>query len=313
VIRCRSVAASLLVAGSLVLVSAVASAVVSLPAPGTAAQVSRLVGASHAITSLNTALKQRLLTALADNAGRGYPITKNGCATLTKCVFGDTKASKTVVLFGDSHAQMWIPAMNRIGVSHKLKVALLFLPSCPAASLDVWLRYTNTAFGQCTAARKNWIAAVDKLHPVLVVLADRTTSTYTLASQGTQLFTDAQWKSGLETTITGLAASKAKIAILGDTTAFNSVVPVCLAAYPTQVQMCAVPDPNPAVPGHQGAERAAAIADGASYIDTSKWLCTSTCSPVIGNYIVYTDQTHITMTYAGYLSGVLSAALKALL
>ena len=215
---------------------------------------------------------------------------------------------------GDSHAQMWIPALNRIGTSKHLKIILLYLAQCPAAYLAVWSTYKNTAYPQCSVSRTNWIAELNALHPKAILLAERTYGIYSLASSGTQTFTDAQWTAGLETTITDLKPSKAKIAVIGDIQTFNTSPPVCLTAYTTAVQNCAVPNPNTTKVNHAGAEQAAAKAEGVLFVNPVPWLCTAkSCSPVIGTFIAYYNQFHISCMYAAYLSGVLSTALKSVL
>jgi len=215
---------------------------------------------------------------------------------------------------GDSHAQMWIPALNRIGVSEKLKVIVLYLARCPAASLDVWLTPYDHDYTACNTERTSWIASINKLRPVTVLLADHTNGVVTAASGGKQPFTSAQWQSGMEATITDLHPSRAKIAVLGDAVTFDRSPNLCLADSPTQTQTCDAANPNPDRPGQQAAEKAAAKAEKALYVDPTKWLCTSTiCSPIVGNFIVYYDAFHFSCTYAAYLSGVLQTALKKVL
>ena len=309
--RALSVVAATTVMALLVASSALGT--VKLPTAGTAAQVKKLVAAAPSITKLSATMQKELSTAAADNPGKLYPQTYNGCTTLTQCVFGDKKATKVLVALGDSHAQMWVPALNRIGTSHKLKVILLFLAQCPAASLAVWSTFTNSAYPQCSTQRAAWITELNALHPVAIVLAERTYGIYSAASNGTLTFTDAQWQAGLETTILDLKASKAKIAVLGDIVTFDAAVPACLTAFPSSIQSCSAPNPNPARDFHQSAEAAAAKAEGSLFVNPMPWLCTKTCSPVIGSYIAYYDQYHISCVYAAYLSGVLQTALKKIL
>jgi len=284
-----------------------------LPAPGTASQVAHLVSTSHSITSLSTTVAHELTGAASDSPAVLYPKTKSGCTTLTQCVYGTVHATRTVVVMGDSHAQMWLPALNRIGISHHDKVVLLFLPACPAARLDVWLSYTHSIYPQCSASRASWISQIDKLHPYAVVLSDRTYDVYSAASGGTQEFTDGQWQAGMSATLAALASSRAKLAVLGDIVGFSVDPPSCLAANPTSVQRCAASDPNTARPGHAAAERAAAKSAHAVYVDPTRWLCTSTCSSVIGSFIAYYDSDHVSSSYAAFLSTVLGAALKPVL
>ncbi len=292
-----------------------ASAAPTLPSPGTASKIATLVAASPAITTLSPTVASELASAANNNPAVDYPSTRNGCLVLSSCVFGDKKSKKKLVIMGDSHAQMWIPALNRIGDAEKLKVIVLFMALCPAASVDdVWLADYHSDYTACTTQRTTWITAIDKLHPVTVLLADHTANVYTAASGGTVPFTSAAWQAGMETTITDLHPSKAKIAIIGDSVTFDRSPNLCLADSPTAVQSCAAANPNPDHPGQQAAEEAAAKAEGVLYVDPTKWMCTSTvCSPVVGNYIEYYDAYHFSCTYAAYLSGVLQTALKKVL
>jgi SGNH domain (fused to AT3 domains) len=297
-----------------VLFATVATASLNFPAPGTSSQVAKAVAASTSITTLTKKVADEVYNSPNDNPAIDYPQTRNGCATASSCVFGDKKSSKKLVIMGDSHAQMWIPALNRIGNSLKMKVIVLFLARCPAASLNVWLAVYDASYTLCTTTRTKWITAINKMHPVTVLLSDHTNAVYTAASNGAQLFTSAQWQVGEETTITDLHASKAKIAVLGDFITFDQAPPQCLATYPTQVQKCASPNPNPDRPNLESAEVAAAKAKKVLYVDPTKWLCTTTsCSPVIGTYIAYYDAFHLSCTYAAYLSGVLQSSLKKVL
>lgn len=297
-----------------VAIGTTAAAAPKLPAPGSATKIAKLVAASTAITTVSPTVASELPNVANDNPAVDYPQTRNGCLVISTCVFGDKKSSKKLVIMGDSHAQMWIPALNRIGVSLKLKVIVLYLPRCPAASLDVWLPVYDKDYTACTSQRTTWIAAINKLHPVTVLLADHTNSVYTGASGGTQPFTSAQWQAGMETTIADLHPSKAKIAILGDSVTFDRSPNLCLADSPTEVQICDVANPNPDRPGQQAAEEAAAKAEKALYVDPTKWICTSTkCSPIVGNFVVYYDAYHFSCTYDAYLSGVLQTALKKVL
>ena len=56
-------------------------------------------------------------------------------ATPTDCVFGDVTANATVVLFGDSHAAQWFPAMDRLGKERHWKLVSMTKSACPAAAI----------------------------------------------------------------------------------------------------------------------------------------------------------------------------------
>jgi hypothetical protein len=148
------------------------------------------------------------------------------------------------------------------------------------------------------------------MHPSLVLLADRTAA---VKNQKNRSFTNAQWQTGEEQTIAALKSKTTTVAVIGDITALSQTPPECLATYPTNIQKCSVKNPNPKMNQHLSAERAAAKAEDIVYLNPEPWFCNSTCSPVIGNMVVYFNEYHVTATYAGYLSTIFGNALKPLL
>ena len=55
-------------------------------------------------------------------------------------------------------------------------------------------------------------------------------------------------------------------------------------------------------------ERTAALSTGSLYVNPRPWLCSRVCTPIVDRYLVYTDQFHITSTYAQFLENVLAHA-----
>jgi hypothetical protein len=278
-------------------------------APGTEAQVRALVNASHKIMKLPHTTSPSLTDAPNSTFGNLHPRTNPSCSTWSRCVFADTKSRQTVVLFGDSHARMWATSLIPELTKEKYRLVILWRGLCPATSISVFNPITNSVDRACNTWRGREISLIQHNHPALVLLSDSTERTAT----ATRAISNLQWRTGLQRTITLLKSAKTKVAVIGDLIAFTYEVPGCLGAYPTKVQACAVKNPNPHQPGHQGAEKLAAAKENVAYIDPLPWLCTSTCSPVIGNMIVYADSNHLTSIYAQYLSGVMGVKVRTLL
>ncbi len=289
--------------GLLVSVNGTAGATVPLPKPGTAVQVAQLVAGSSGITSLPAKLLPPLGQVTSDEAAAYYGVVSRRCVGVTKCVFGDTKSTTLVVLFGDSHAQMWLPAFVPIARSNHFKVALVWLSGCPAANVSVWDASTHSINTYCNSFRASNVASIIKAKPALVLLADRTSD---IPGPSNKLISDATWQAGLESTIASLRAAKLRVAVIGDITAFDTKhpVPACLAAHPTSVQSCSVANPNPVTHQHFAAEQAAASAESVPYLNPQPWLCTTVCSQVIGTMVAYYDNFHVTATYAEFLTTV---------
>jgi hypothetical protein len=60
-----------------------------------------------------------------------------GVATLSQCEYGDRNSGTAVVLFGDSHAEHWFPAIESIANDKHWRLLTLLKSSCPAARVQV--------------------------------------------------------------------------------------------------------------------------------------------------------------------------------
>jgi hypothetical protein len=292
----------------LICTAGTSSATGSLPSPGTARQIASLVSKSHLITKLPSGLVPSLNNLNEDSFGYDYPSTSPyGCLTTSQCVFADIKSSKTVILDGDSHAAMWLPALIPSVTAAKERLVVLWYPYCPTANVEVWNPLTKSPNTQCGVYRTKFADMIRALDPTLVLLADRTSGNRNYADKP---ISNATWKSGEIQTIKSLRTSSTLVAVIGDVSIFSSNVATCLAANPSGVQKCAVSNPNPKTDQHFSSERAAAAAQKISYINPEPWLCAKTCSPVVGNFVVFYDEFHVTVTYAAVLSGVFGKALR---
>ena len=304
-----SIAAIGLLAGML---PGVEGALAPLPAGASAARVAQLVAASHKITDIPKNLVVPLQDLGHDTVGSYFPVHSTLCLTMTSCVYGSTTAKRTIVLFGDSHAWMWVPAVIPIAVKDKYKLVLLYKPLCSAANVTFWDTAKGSYVTACDAWRTSSIAALKAARPSLVLLASLTSRRYSAPGK---LFTSEQWRTGLESTISKLKSKSTKVAVLGDINMMSVSPPLCLAANPTAVQKCASANPNPNLidDNLNSAEQSAAKVEDVRYVNTLRWLCTNTCSPIIRNIIVYLDYWHLTATYSALLSEAMARNLAPLL
>ncbi len=260
-------------------------------------QVEKLVAASVKVQRLNAHTSAELSTIASDNADaiESMPVD---CSSATHgCVFGDARSDVAVVLFGDSHARMWLPAIIPVATADHLKLIVIGRDGCPLVAPLISRR-----FGSCASVVAHDVKVNDGLKPAAVIISERTSYTDVNA---------AQWQAGLTETIDGLRPSGARIAMIGDIQVFSSNLLLCLAFHPSAVQDCAVSNPNGADPGQEHAEERATSLAHDLYVDPNPWLCTRrSCSPVIGDNIVYWDAFHVSVNYAIYLTGVMGKALS---
>lgn len=191
------------------------------------------------------------------------------------CVFGDRASAVHVVLYGDSYAGMWLPALSAIAEQRHWRLRFYGKPGCFAAS-RVCDRFRAYVIGQIRALR-----------PSLVVIA----------SQNVR---------GLMSTLSTLRRSAQRLVVLGDTPVLTESAPDCLARHPSNVPLCSTSRRAATAPVWNDADEAAARATGAGYISVLPWLCSRVCTPVIGDVTVYRNRFYLTATYARLMTGVLA-------
>ncbi len=296
--------------GSLLLTTGIvvpAAATTSKVAPSTAA-VTALVKSSVKVTKLSKAALAALPGAPSD--ATFYPIGRGEfCSTVYECTVGPTNASKIVVLFGDSHAAMWVPAILPSVVKSGAKVVVLWQGLCPAANVSV----NEPSFGDpatCNKFRRDMISLINQIHPEAVLLGERSGG---VKGPNGLYASNSKWATALAQTIKAISSPGRSIAVIEDTPQFPVWVPTCLSAHRTSVQACTVTFDSPISLGRQAGQLAAAKATGSRFIVTKPWFCTTRCPAVIGNMIPYIDGSHISTTYATYLSGVMGQAIKPML
>ena len=306
---------------------AVAASAAASTGPATPSQVAADVASSVSITTLPSNLAPALGSAQNDTAYVGTP-TLAACNTpgttlkTSRCVFGDKKGTKTMVLWGDSHAFMWFPAVNAVAKSAHWKLVALLKYGCPVASVSVWDGVSKVPYKVCDTFRANMIAAINRLNPSLVIVTEAFTSLAASGGGAYNTITTAQWQTGLTKTLKALHSTRMKKLIIGNTIASGAkglaYPPQCLIVNTATVQKCTIQD-TPVQQAQRASEVAAAKATSTTYVDALPWLCTTpspgSCSSVIGDSVngykvVYYSTGHITETYALFLATVLGNALK---
>jgi hypothetical protein len=261
------------------------------------------VKASNAINTVPPDLDPPLSVAVTEPTSNfGGPTTACQPAipisTAPTCEFGDRNGSHTMVLYGDSHAAMWFEVFNQIALRAHWRLFILTKGACPAE--DVPTR-TPDGIGEWTTCDQ-WhhfaIARIRQIHPDLLVVTQKPVD----ESDGTP-YPSPQWRMGLERLLRLIP--KVKKIVLGNIP--KSQGPDCIAEHTGDVQACSS-DPK-ALSYYNDAEKQAATAEGARYIDVTPWFCAVRCSPIIGDHDVYFNAGHIATDYSLFLEGVLAQKL----
>jgi peptidoglycan/LPS O-acetylase OafA/YrhL len=231
-----------------------------------------------------------------------------GQSSIPACVFGDRTATRTMVLYGDSHAGMWFDAMNLIATVAHWKLVILGKGNCPADSLQ----YANPLgfgpaegeFAACAQWHRFAIDRINKLDPDLVIITQEVRG-----QPDGRPYTAQQWQQGLDSTIQQLHVPTRKIVVLGNIPILPQSGPQCLSRNSANVQACSGPESS-YWKQYLHAEQMAASNVGARYVNVLPWFCSTTCTAVIGKFEVYFDRYHVTAAYTFYLARVLGQALS---
>lgn len=245
------------------------------------------------------------------------PVGSNTSSPL--CVLGATHASRTVVIFGDSHAQMWLGALNYFGLRNNWKVVPVIKEGCVALLWSAQpnapgpgdvlgagsLRAGRTA--ACTAWRSWAMRQLARIHPEAIVVG----SAYAWGATVPEPLLGYD-ESGVENEVRGLDNMAPRVILLEDTPYWKDLDnPVtCLQTPGIKVGSCTLGGTSVLVGLYAQVDKVVEAA-GAKVVPTVQWFCTATtCPSVIDGTLVYRDTEHIAASYATYLEGPLAGALN---
>lgn len=243
----------------------------------------------------------------------------------TPCLARATEGGEEIVLWGDTHAAQWLPALSLIAAQTGRQVRVLTKFGCPPLlGVTPWLEAEHRPYDDCVRFNRSVVAEVRTLEPEMVVLSG--------ALRGTSLLVDGElvplgrpvpgngwrpdpardrlWQAALARSLTSLRGLDTEVVVLGDTTYPGMDPSLCLPAHVEDLRRCAAKRSFAVHEAHHDASRATARRHGAAYVDPVKWLCTRrTCPPVVGGRSVYRDSFHLGRAYVVWLGQVLGEAL----
>ncbi|MFJ8080771.1 acyltransferase family protein [Streptomyces sp. NPDC096205] len=257
-------------------------------------------------------LPSNLTPSMRDTAYKRSAVYTDDCAlTMTDkvqtqpCLYGDTKAERTVVLFGDSHVAQWFPALDAIAKEHHWRLYSFTKNACKVSQITI--EWNKGPYSTCDDWRAATIDKILKMKPELVL---------TSSSNSAKLWGDGDtaeaWGKGQAETYRMLHKGGVQVATLLDTPWPKNNAVDCANANSGDLGACArdrsEADPKPDV---TKAIRAAATAEDVPTIDPYDWVCapSGNCPIVVGNTMVYRDYGHLADGYVEALTPVVEQEL----
>ena len=223
-----------------------------------------------------------------DGCHVNYGETKSGY-----CTYGVENSKKVLVLYGDSHAAQWFPALERIALERGYRLVSLTKSACPAVDSP---REDQGAFKNvhCEKWRENSIARIKTLKPEAVI-----TSSFQYFTPPKGFPSRTQWwNDGQRRLLKDLQGSSGHLIYISDTPRPLRDIPNCLASRDSHSCDSTERTPNVIISGFQK-------------IDPTAWLCDTYCPAIRNGYVVYRDASHISVAAALALKTELESALIA--
>ncbi|NLT53071.1 MAG: acyltransferase [Actinomycetales bacterium] len=227
---------------------------------------------------------------------------------VVRCDYGPKDADVHVVLFGDSHAIQWFPAIHRITETHGWRLSTYLRSSC-TPSLATMLKPDEEEQGRChkwatTAIRK--------------IAADRSVDLVVTSAMNNKKWVKEGDLDRYESGVKGYRATWRKLArstrrsvlVLRDTPRPIPDVVDCLSSRKA-VHECTRSRKAAMSTDELWGKRTDPMVEAVKAADhprvrladlTSVFCAEKSCSPVIGNVLVYADGNHLTTTYAHTLT-----------
>ncbi|MHA7262417.1 acyltransferase family protein [Arthrobacter sp. TMN-37] len=227
-----------------------------------------------------------------------------------KCSYGDVNGDKTIVVYGDSHAETWARPLGVTATEHGWRFEVFTMYSCPPADLSVYNFKRKGAYPECKAFRADSLEKIEALRPDVVLISGQHQGTW-LEKDGRpdKENTDAAWEKGLASTIESLSAISDRVVVIGDIAYAEKDPGDCVTSNSDDVRRCHTERSYAVDREHNEMEKRVAEAGGADYVDVIPWLCAEdVCPAVVEAFATHQDAQHISTNYALWLRRALADA-----
>jgi peptidoglycan/LPS O-acetylase OafA/YrhL len=216
------------------------------------------------------------------------------------CRVGDTKSTRTIVLFGDSHALMWLPSLLEMAWhDHWTVVPLIRLGCTPG-------RWTTSEDKTGCREWYRWATAqAIRLHPQATLIGGSIGG-----DRGLRLARAAI--NGVLTTARNLEPN-GNVVVIGDPEGVAQEPVDCLLRPNASMATCTTTWPASALAAYDMLERSAKRL-GVGFLPTRGLVCyEGRCPTVVGDTITRMDKSHLTVAYAVEVAGAFRNALQPLI
>lgn len=239
------------------------------------------------------------------------PVFREGCLIYTDrltsppCRYGVVGSEKKVVVFGDSHALQWTPALITIARERGWELTMLLRKNCSAAIVN----YSP----ECNSWRLNALKRIEAEKPKLVFIASNTAPNVYVMARGKRLGRSASepfLRNGMFKSLMRIRKTKAAVTVMRDLPMSRDFPPSeCVKENRNAPGRCSFTASRPQSQAYDLA--AAARFARVQVIDPLTRVCPGMlCRAIDGRILKYRDRGHISATYSRSLTPWLDARLQ---
>ena len=226
------------------------------------------------------------------------------------CYVGDARATTTIALLGDSHAEHWLGALDRAGNARGWKIDVMVKGGCPVSDAPEMTHPRRLRhYRECHRFREAMLQRIIREKPAAVILSSWDHYIATNGGSSWQV-TPAQWEAGLRRTYSRLTEAGLRVIVMRDVPNTPLDIPQCLSRQAAGLPGAGACDYERTTSISTlgiGAQNRAARGLPVSFVDMNDVICPATrCSPIQNGTIVFTDDNHITATFSRSVAEVLA-------
>lgn len=216
------------------------------------------------------------------------------------CRGGDTGADRSLVVFGDSHLGMWLPALEEIARRDGWTLYPFVKTGCSPYDVVVLDAEKLAEHTACSSWRSWALDEIEQIRPHAVIVTSSSNTT-TLDPDGTTLLEGddglAAWRDGVRRLTTRLLDTTGVVRFLSDTPRLPLLPGDCLSERDASSGDCTFPLSG-VVSDANAQVRSALRGTPARYVHLMRLFCAERrCPMVVGNTVVYLDKQHVSRTY----------------
>jgi hypothetical protein len=230
-----------------------------------------------------------------------------------KCLYGDAHGKHTLILFGDSHALQYAPALEELAETNSWRLIVLTKAECTPGEVPIRSMVADREYSQCDEWREDSLRRIEQGDPKSAIVVMSGDTAYTpYGADGEELDGSAgaaAMEEGYLATLARIHRAGLRTAVIRDTPTSASDVPGCVSEDLQNLESCAFPRERDRTKEFDA--RAARAAPGTKLIDITPEICPQDlCRAVIGNALVYRDKSHLSATFARTLAPGIERDLK---